>query len=67
MSLETEAHRAGWITALFDLSERERCNEIRQILVDVLDVVEQEPLEEPVLAALAAYDAEALVQGFRSN
>jgi len=67
MSLESDAHRAGWVTALFDLSERERCNEIRQILVDVLDVVEQEPLEESVLAALAAFDEDPLVRVLRSS
>jgi hypothetical protein len=30
--------------------------EIRQMLVDLLDVVEQTPDEDPLIAALEAYD-----------
>ena len=58
--------RTGWVTALFDLSEAEQCQEIRQMLVDVLDVVEQRELEESVLKALAAFDADEVVTRLRS-
>lgn len=34
----------------------ERCAELRQMLVDLLDVVEQSPDEAPLIAALAAFD-----------
>ena len=51
---------------MFDLSEAEQCQEIRQMLVDVLDVVEQRELEESVLKALAAFDADEVVTRLRS-
>ena len=67
MSIESATHRTGWITSLFDLTEQEQCHEIRQMLVDVLDVVEQNGLEESVLAAIAAFDEDTLVRNLHGN
>ena len=49
--------RVAYVYMILDMSAGlKRRAEIRQMLVDLIDVVEQSPEEEPLIAALAAYD-----------
>ena len=56
MSNIPREHRA-YIDAMRDAREgAPRRAEIRQVLIDLLDVVEQSPDEAPLVAALAAFN-----------
>jgi hypothetical protein len=49
--------RAAYVCMILDMpAGPKRRAEIRQMLVDLLDVVEQTPDEDPLIAALEAYD-----------
>jgi hypothetical protein len=51
-----EAREAFVKAALCEKSLYASLTELRQLLIDMLDVHEQEPTEEPILAALAAFE-----------
>jgi hypothetical protein len=44
------------MAALRETSLEASLKELRQLLFDMLDVHEQQPIEEPILAALAAFE-----------
>lgn len=49
--------RSAYVCMILDMpAGPTRRSEIRQMLVDLLDVVEQSPDEDPLIAALKAYD-----------
>jgi hypothetical protein len=55
--LSAPAARSSWANAIMSMQSGPECTrELRQMLVDAMDVVEQEPDEKPLVAALAAFD-----------
>jgi len=56
-TLEVGRRRSAYVEAVLEMSDSpERRAELRQMLVDLLDVVEQSGDESPLIAALKAFD-----------
>ncbi len=56
-STATGKCREVYVTSLLSLKTEEQLEEIRQMLIDMIDIVGQTPNEEPVTEAFLAFEA----------